>query len=65
MSTYLLAFTVSEFLPTTSPHERVEIKVGVLLYIQDELNVIVLNVVLTLASVIVTSTSFYHQHLEI
>lgn len=46
MSTYLFAFTVSEFTATPSQHDRVEINVCVRLRISDDLNPLIFRIVM-------------------
>lgn len=51
MSTYLFAFTVSDFTSFNTEYKIVEIKVCVLQFIHDECDVIAFGMVLPLASV--------------
>lgn len=46
MSTYLFAFTVSEFTATPSQHDRVEINVCVRLQISDDFNPLIFRIVM-------------------
>lgn len=51
MSTYLFAFTVSDFTSISTPYDNVEINVCFLQLIQNECDVIAVGMVLPLASV--------------